>query len=105
MNADKRRCKVQRRQQVQRHKTWTLTDIHHDLWLDTFSTGSDRLAPGFPSPLGGEGLGVRGWSIRKRTLHGGLRDGIDLVEVDNGALSFTILPTRGMSLWQGRYKN
>src|SRR6185295_12366181 len=27
----------------------------------------------------------------------------DLVEVDNGALSFALLPTRGMGLWQGYY--
>lgn len=77
-----------------RHKTWTLTDVAHDIWLESFSTGSDRL------PLG-HGLG---WSIRKRTLHGGLREGVDVIEVDNGALRFTVLPTRGMGLWHGHYR-
>jgi hypothetical protein len=43
------------------------------------------------------------WSIRKRTLHGGLRDRVDVIDVDNGTLAFTVLPTRGMGLWQGRY--
>jgi hypothetical protein len=78
---------------VKRCKTWTLTDIASDVWLDTFGTGGDHL------PLGA----ARNWSIRKRTLRGGLRDRVDVIEVDNGALAFTVLPTRGMGLWQGRY--
>src|SRR5205085_5199168 len=53
-------------QLVKRYKTWTLTDIASDVWLDTFGSGGDHL------PLGT----CRGWSIRKRTLHGGLRDGV-----------------------------
>ena len=28
-----------------------------------------------------------------------------LIEVDNGALSYSILPTRGMGLWKGRYRD
>ena len=79
---------------MQRSKSWTLTDIASDVWLDTFGTGGDHL------PLGA----CRNWSIRKRTLHGGLRAGVDLIDVDNGALAFTVLPTRGMGLWQGRYR-
>ena len=38
------------------------------------------------------------WSVRKRTLHGGRQEGVDEIEVRNGALSFTVLPTRGMSI-------
>jgi hypothetical protein len=82
---------------VKRYKTWTLTDIHHDVWLDTFATGSERLPLGVPQAAGE-------WSIRKRTLRGGLRDGVDLIDVHNGALSFVVLPTRGMGLWQGNYR-
>ena len=44
------------------------------------------------------------WSIQKRTLRGGLRDGVDLIEVHNGALSYSIIPTRGMGLWRGEYR-
>jgi hypothetical protein len=29
---------------------------------------------------------------------------VDLVEVDNAALSFAVIPTRGMGLWKGRYR-
>ena len=76
-----------------RFKTWILTDAHGDVWLDSFSASNDSLR--LPTP--------HDWSIRKRTLRGGLRDGIDLIEVHNGALSFSILPTRGMGLWHGDY--
>jgi hypothetical protein len=76
-----------------RKKTWILTDAHGDVWLDSFTASNDSLR--LPTP--------HDWSIRKRTLRGGLRDGIDLIEVHNGALSYSILPTRGMGLWRGDY--
>jgi hypothetical protein len=38
------------------------------------------------------------WSIHKMTLHGGKQEGVDVIVVDNGRLSFTIIPTRGMSI-------
>ena len=77
-----------------RYKTWTLTDVHGDVWLDSFAAGNDTLH--LPTPFD--------WSLRKRTLRGGLRDGLDLIEVHNGALAFSILPTRGMGLWRGDYR-
>jgi hypothetical protein len=33
-----------------------------------------------------------------------LRDGVDIIEVHNGALSYSILPTRGMGIWRGEYR-
>src|SRR5207248_10727432 len=30
--------------------------------------------------------------------------GVDLIEVHNGNLSYSILPTRGMGLWRGEYR-
>ena len=51
-------------------------------------------------------LDLRGspnWSIRWRTLRGGLSEGVDVVELDNGDLSLSILPTRGMGIWKGRF--
>src|SRR5689334_20427340 len=38
------------------------------------------------------------WSIHKMTLHGGKQEGVDVIVVDNGRLSFTVVPTRGMSI-------
>jgi hypothetical protein len=77
-----------------RYKSWILTDVQGDVWLDSFAAGNDTLH--LPTPFD--------WSLRKRTLRGGLRDGVDLIEVHNGVLSFSILPTRGMGLWRGDYR-
>jgi hypothetical protein len=79
---------------MSRSKTWILTDVVSDLWLDSFAVANDSLR--LPTP--------HDWSIRKRTLRGGLREGIDLIEVHNGALSFAVLPTRGMGLWRGEHR-
>jgi len=77
-----------------RYKTWTLTDIVNDVWLDSFAVSNENLRLSTPHD----------WSMRKRTLRGGLRDGIDLVEIHNGALSYSVLPTRGMGLWRGEFR-
>ena len=77
-----------------RYKSWILTDSQSDVWLDSFSVSNDSLRLSTPHD----------WAIRKRTLRGGPRDGIDLIEVHNGALSFSVLPTRGMGLWRGEYR-
>ncbi len=78
---------------MNRYKSWTLTDVRADVWLDSLAVGNDRLH--LPTP--------HDWSVQKRTLRGGVRDGVDLIEVHNGSLSFSILPTRGMGLWRGEY--
>lgn len=79
---------------MMRYKSWTLTDLVSDVWLDSFAVGNDSLRLHTPHD----------WSIRKSTLRGGLRDGVDLIEVHNGALSYSLLPTRGMGLWRGEYR-
>lgn len=79
---------------MMRYKSWVLTDVANDVWLDSFSVGNDSLRLATPHD----------WSIRKRTLRGGLRDGVDVVEVHNGALSYSLLPTRGLGLWRGEYR-
>lgn len=77
-----------------RFLSWNLTDVVHDVWLNHFAIGNDSLP--LPTPFD--------WSIRKRTLRGGLRDGVDIIEVHNGVLSYSILPTRGMGLWRGSHR-
>jgi hypothetical protein len=77
-----------------RMASFTLTDLAEDIWTDSFD-----LTPA--------SLGLAGdddWSVTKRTLRGGRRDGVDLIRIDQGALSLTIIPTRGMGLWRGSYR-
>lgn len=70
-------------------RTWILTDVDQDVYVDSiFITPEDA------------GGAAGGFSIIKRRLAGGLRDGVDLIQVDNGLLRFSILPTRGMGLWR-----
>jgi len=38
------------------------------------------------------------FSISKRTLHGGKQEGSELIEVDNGKMTFWVIPTRGMNV-------
>ena len=73
-------------------KSWILTDTEQRIWQESFAVDAGEINLG------------EGWSIRKSTLRGGLSDGVEIVEVDNGALSFSVLPTRGMGIWRGNYK-
>ena len=47
----------------------------------------------------GGGIPVR---FTKRRLVGGLSDGVEVLEVDNGLFSFTVLLSKGMGVWRGR---
>lgn len=73
-------------------KTWTLCDVDQDLYIDQITIRD--------TDVGGP---ARGYSVVKKTLRGGLRDGVDVVEVNNGVFRFTVLPTRGMGIWQARH--
>jgi hypothetical protein len=42
------------------------------------------------------------WNVRMRTCHGGRAEGVQVVEVDNGAVCIDVLPTRGMGIWRVR---
>ncbi len=74
--------------------SFPLTDLARDLWIDTFDLSGADIGLTTPTP----------WSVTKRTLRGGRRDGVDLVRLDNGALSVAIVPTRGMGIWKGAYR-
>lgn len=63
-----------------------LTDTEHRTWLETFHLDGD--GPAGP------------WSIDKWTIRGGPGDGIDVIDINNGHLSVSLLPTRGMGLWK-----
>jgi hypothetical protein len=74
--------------------TFVLTDTAHDVWIENISLHNESL--GIPRDLG--------VSVCKRRLRGGRRDGVDLIEVDNGPLTFSVIPTRGMGIWKGSYE-
>ncbi len=74
--------------------TFTLTDVSHEVWIETLTVDAAEMGLAVTSP----------WSVSKRRLQGGRRDGVDLIVVDNGALRFAIVPTRGMGLWKGFYQ-
>ena len=48
--------------------------------------------------------GSADWFVARQTLRGGTADGVDVVELNNGELSLSILPTRGMGLWRGSFR-
>jgi hypothetical protein len=58
-----------------------------------------------PATSGLKLAGSDAWSIRSRTLHGGLSDGVAVLDVCNGPLTISVLPTRGMGVWQAQYKD
>ena len=65
-----------------------LTSAERGVRLDTWQLTSHDLDP--HSPIA--------WSVRKHTLHGGKQEGVDVIEVDNGRLRFSVIPTRGMGV-------
>jgi hypothetical protein len=73
--------------------SFVLTDIAQSTHVGPFRTSAAEL--GLPA--------APNWTIVTKTLRGGRRDGVEVVEVDNGALAFTIVPTRGMGIWKGSY--
>ena len=70
-------------------KTWILTDVDNNKYVEQIDLCPDDVA-------GSAG----GYSVHKRTLRGGLCDGVDVIRVDNGSFRFTVIPTRGMGLWR-----
>ena len=71
----------------------TLTDAEKGIYIEKWTATREELQ------LGDE------WQIEKRRLRGGLSDCVDIVEVDNGRLSFIVVPTRGMGIWKGSFES
>ena len=43
-----------------------------------------------------------GGAITKRLLAGGRQEGVEVIEVDNGLMKFTVVPTRGFQRLDGQ---
>jgi Domain of unknown function (DUF4432) len=70
-------------------KTWKLVDQDSKLPLQAQLPIGDLDLPG---------LGKA--TIVKRTLSGGLAEGVVSIEINNGKLQIDVLPTRGMGIWR-----
>jgi len=70
-------------------QTKVLTDSAANLTTQDWKVG--------PAEWGG-----KGWSVVLRTLHGGRQEGVQVIEVNNGAMTFTIVPTRGFEVWKAQ---
>jgi galactose mutarotase-like enzyme len=44
------------------------------------------------------------WQIKSSLGAGGVATGVQLVELCNGPLAFTLIPSRGMGIWKGDYR-
>jgi len=65
-------------------KTWTLTDLETQTFIENLT------------------ISEQGVTLVKKRLQAGLSAGVDVLEVDNGKTSLTILLTRGMGIWRGK---
>lgn len=72
--------------------TRTVIDVDSGVYTEHLDLKEVFQGPNGPVPF----------RITKRRLYGGTSDGVDIIEVDNGRLSFVIVPTRGMGIWRGR---
>jgi hypothetical protein len=79
--------------------TTTSENIHHVTVLTDSARNLSIKEWKLSSPdVGGEWAN-RSWSITKRVLAGGRQDGVEVIEVNNGLLAFTVVPTRGFHVW------
>ncbi len=70
-------------------QTWTLIGTPQGVYTQSLTVTDTDVA-------GASGA----FSVAKRRLRGGPSDGVEVVDVDNGTMRFSILPTRGMGLWK-----
>lgn len=68
-------------------RRWTLIDAENDVHCDGLSLGPHE-------------IGCENGRVALRRRRGGLSEGVDVLELDNGALRVAVLPTRGMGLWK-----
>ncbi len=74
------------------HTCETFISVSRNTRVDTAEITGRKITPKSPK-----------WSVRKLTLHGGKQEGVEVVIVNNGKLSFTVVPTRGMSVLEAKF--
>jgi len=71
-----------------------LTDVSKEIYEETYSLSASELGR-YPEEK---------WTIHKKRLRGGKQDGVDIVEIDNGIFSISVVPTRGMNIFSAAYR-
>ena len=75
-------------------KKWTLLDVNNNIYVKDLEI-SEKVSCTCPKSGKKTEAIVR---IRAKRLSGGRQDGVDLIEIDNGTIRFTVCPTRGMGV-------
>jgi hypothetical protein len=70
----------------------SLIDVDQGVYVEDWRISSDDIQ-----------LGSYEWSIEKKRLRGGTQEGVDVIEVGNGRLSFLVVATRGLGIWKGEF--
>ncbi|MEX2170538.1 MAG: aldose 1-epimerase family protein [Pirellulales bacterium] len=70
-------------------RTWNLSDLPRADGASAFHLRGNQLP-----------TAAQDCQVFARRLHGGRSEGVDVVELDNGKLEITVLPTRGMGIWK-----
>lgn len=68
---------------------FTLTDTTSNTYLDHWKIDNTQLGIHSKAPF----------SIEKMRLHGGKQEGVDVIIINNGELEVTLIPTRGMGIF------
>ncbi|MFC1539242.1 aldose 1-epimerase family protein [Candidatus Latescibacterota bacterium] len=68
----------------------TLSSVEENIYIEKWDTKSANITPECPI----------NWSIKKYILHGGKQEGVDVIEINNGRLTITVIPTRGMGIYK-----
>jgi len=69
-------------------QSWLMTDIDQGVFVPELELG--------PADFTGEH--TRGLRVKKSVMRGGLSDGVEVIDIENGLLRARVLPTRGMGI-------
>jgi hypothetical protein len=81
--------------------TSAFTAASHAMAWDYVLLDTDKAAEDFR--VTSQQLGVKTdppFSVTLRTLHGGRQEGVSIVDIDNGAMQLSVVPTRGLNVLQ-----
>ena len=73
-------------------KEFVLSDAEAASRIDEWSVSSADIGIAADPPF----------SVKKSMLHGGKQEGVELIEVDNGRTTISVIPTRGMNVFRVR---